>query len=87
MDININAFPEPEGRKPGKSYLADDLEFHHCSGSDVLEICGNALEEISFILCGFGWPHELVDKAVSDLNDASDVGRLIAELGETEEWN
>lgn len=83
--ININPFPEPEGRNPNKSYLADDLAFNHCSKSEVLEICGNALEEISFILCGFGWPHELVNQAVTALKDASDVGRLIAEVEEDEQ--
>ncbi len=84
IDINLSPFPDPEGRKPKKSYLADDLKFDRCSRSDVLEICGNALEEIAFILCGSDWPHELVLQSVQALRDASDVGRLIAEVDESE---
>jgi hypothetical protein len=94
IDATLFPFPDPEGRKPGKSYLADDLDFHHCSRSDVLEICGNALEEISFILYAFNWPHELVDQSVRALIDQSvralkrarDVHRLIAEAAETD-WS
>jgi hypothetical protein len=46
-------------RDPSKSYLADDLDFHHCSRIEALVTCGNCLQEVAHILDKFGWLHDL----------------------------
>jgi hypothetical protein len=76
-------------RDPSKSYLADDLDFHHCSRIEALITCSNCLQEVAPILEKFGWPNDHLDRAVDliaeQLQEPSSQGQ--GPIALSEDWS